>query len=571
MPRPAARRPSAFAAAAEVCEARRLLTTFVVTDSGDATDDADGALTYREALLAAEAEAGADVITFADGVEGVILEADLPELTGDLTVAGSAAGVTVDHAGFGGLTLSGGTFAFSGVRFENAARDAAAALDVSGGATLTVTGGSLGDNRATADGAGGVVRLVDSDATFTGVLIQDNAAAVRGGIAAIGDSELRLVDVTAVRNDGGVVFAAANGDGDEPAVFITGGEWGLNDAGTDPEDSEPFGNIRLDAGSLTVTGGRFSTNVGGVIRAVDANVTVTGGYFALNRGGAVSADGRTLAVADATFSTNFGGAIYSISARTTVADSLFFRNENEDRSGGAIRAAFSTVTVTDSTFRGNTAVRGGAVSADRSSLSLIETRMFGNGVASPNLSIDADEGGAVLIGEDADVTVEGGRYALNRARFFGGAFAARPGAGSLSLSNLSLNRNVAGDQAPDGSGGPVGRGGGLYAVQEVGGPLEVSITNVFAARNRAEGGGSASGGGAYLNEADLTVADSNFAGNAAGGGPAGTSRSRRRGRRSRTPSSAAARRRRAAGCSSGGTPPPAAGRPVPWCGSPAAG
>ena len=497
--------PARPAPAAEVCEPRTLLTTFVVTDPGDVTDAGDGMLTYREALLAAEAEAGADVITFADGVEGVILEADLPELTGDLSVAGSAAGVTIEHAGFGGLTLSGGTFAFSGVRFENAARDAAAALDVSGGATLTVTGGSFGDNRATADGAGGVVRLVNSDATFTGVLIEDNAAVARGGIAAVGDSDLQLVDVRAVRNDGGVVFAAANGAGDEPTVSITGGEWGLNDSG-----GEQDGNVRLTAGSLEVTGGRFTFNRGGVIVADDADVTVAGGYFAINRGGVADVRDGTLTVTAATFSTNFGGAIDVTNTEVTVADALFLRNENSG--GGAISAEFlSTVTVTDSTFRGNTADIGGAVFVDETSLTLVNARMFGNGVASPNIDTETSRGGAVYVGFESRVTVEGGRVAQNRATRYGGAFFLDSFAESLTLSNLSINRNVAGTADAN----LLTAGGAVYGDADDPGEFgRLTLDSVFVARNRAVGD-RANGGALFLRDTILTVTDSNLAGNSA--------------------------------------------------------
>ena len=505
MPRPAARRRAALPQSAEVCEPRTLLTTFVVTDGGDVTDDADGALTYREALLAAEAEAGADIITFADGVDVVTLEADLPTLTGDLSVVADAAGVIIDHAGFSGLTLVGGNFTFSEVEFVNAERDAAAALDVSGGATLTVTGGVFGKNTATdGDAAGGVVRVTDSDATFTGVLIRQNDSPARGGIAAVGDSEVRLVDVRAVSNRTGVIYAAANDAGDEPAVFVTGGEWALNSGGADQG-----GSAFLTAGSLTITGGRFSTNFRGLIRATDADVTITGAYFAQNGGGVVRVEGGSLAVTDATFSTNRDGAISLTDAGATVADSLFLRNENEDRFGGAIGTGSSTLTVTGSTFRGNTAAVGGAVYVEESSASLVDTRMFANGKASANLSVDAESGGAVFLSQGAEVAVEGGRYAQNTAARWGGAFAG-VNARSLSISNASINRNAA-----DGSSGRPARGGGVFLTTF--GPVttDLSVTDVFAARNAAEGD-RGEGGAFYLEFTDAAFVDSNIAAGSAG-------------------------------------------------------
>ena len=455
MPARTARRPFDHAvAAAEVCETRRLLTTFVVTDSGDVTDDADGAVTYREALLAAEANAGADVVTFADNVQGVILEADLPALTGDLSVVADAAGVTLDHAGFAGARLSGGDFTFSGVAFVNAAAESGAALDASDGANLTVLGGAFANNAATDDG--GAVRLDGAAGTFTDTLFYDNAAGRSGGaIYAFGDTDLLLTGVTVLRNT---------------AEF----------------------------------GGAVSAGIGSFGEGLDDSaVTITGGYFALNASpGWVVRSGGELTIAGATFSTNTGGAV-AVSGGGSVADSLFFRNAGDERAGGLL-VSFSDVTVTDSTFRGNTAGSGGAVAVDGvATLALVDTRMFAN---------RAVRGGAVFQEGDSDVTVEGGRYAQNRAGRVGGAFAVGLDADSLSLSNLSINRNVAGE---DDEGAGIRGGGAVYVdTNFLEGSARLSLDGVFAARNRAVGDG-ADGGALLLQDALLTVTDSNLAGNSA--------------------------------------------------------
>ena len=466
MPARTARRPFDHAAtAAEVCEARRLLTTFVVTDSGDTTDAGDGVTTYREALLAAEANAGADVVTFAEGVEGVILEADLPALTGDLSVVADAAGVTLDHAGSAGSRLSGGDFTFSGVTFINAAAEDGAALDASGGATLSVVGGAFADNAA--EQAGGAVRAAGAGttATFTGTTFDSNRADIGGAIESSDGAELNLVDVTAVRN------------------------------------------VADSLGSVVRSFARAN-------RAA-TRVTITGGYFAVNDGRAIFAQ-TELTVSGATFSSNDGGAIgVSGGAGATISDSLFFRNESS--LGGALEVFATDVVVTDSTFNRNTAARGGAASVERGSLSLVNVRMFSN-AANEDPSDDPDDGenptgagGAVFVGPAAAVNAEGGRYAQNRAARFGGAFFIGENAEALSLSNMSVNRNVAGG-ADVFSGG----GGAVYASAFFSGPLEVSLDNVFAARNRAEGAEFSSGGALAVGSTNLTVTDSNLAGNVAG-------------------------------------------------------
>ena len=462
MPARPARRPfTPVAAAAEACEPRTLLTTFVVTDSGDVTDAGDGVLTYREALLAAEANAGADVITFAVDVGGVSLEADLPALTGDLSVAAGADGVTLDHAGFAGARLSGGDFAFSNVTFVNAAAENGAALDVSGGADLSVVGGAFVGNAA--DRSGGAVRAAGAGvtATFTGTTFDSNRARFGGAIESSDGAKLSLVDVTAVRNVGA-----------DLGSVVRSFAWENRDA---------------------------------------TDVTITGGYFALNDGRAVDAS-TALTVAGATFSSNDGGAIGVIGGPgAAISDSLFFRNDFSDRrfqtnEGGALEVQAAAVTVTDSTFNRNTARLGGAASVGSftgraASLSLVNVRMFANA---------AERGGAVQVGTSGTVTVEGGRYAQNRADEFGGAFYVSPASVSLAVSNVSVNRNVAG-----GADAANGSGGAVYASDPGFGPLEVSLDNVFAARNRAEGEFSA-GGALFMEEANLTVTDSNLAGNVAG-------------------------------------------------------
>ena len=490
MPRPAARRRATLPQSAEVCEPRTLLTTFVVTDGGDATDAGDGELTYREALLAAEAEAGADIITFAEGVDVVTLAADLPDLTGDLSVVADAAGITIDHAGHGGLGLAGGDFAFSDVTFANAGLDDRPVLDVSGGATLTVAGGAFEDNRGatTFRGSRAAVRLTGADAAFTGTHFEGNVNASRGAVAAFGDSELRLIDVTAVRNTGGVVRGAFTEDG-----------------GDDGEQ-----NFDAAAPAVTITGGYFALNDSGE-RTVGSVVDLSGG---------------TLAVADATFSTNTGRAVRLFVADATVVDSLFFRND-----GGALGAAVefaelvdqeregeSNVTITDSTFTRNTASSGGAVLIDGATATLTGVRMFNN-VASPDdpTASFGGRGGAVFLGFGSDVTVEGGRYARNRANRFGGAFYTDAYTDSLSLSNVSINRNVAGREDSE----RVTGGGAVYTDTDAEdasafrvSSVELTLDNVFAARNAAVGPG-AFGGALDLADTRLTVTDSNLAGNSA--------------------------------------------------------
>ncbi|MCB1884215.1 MAG: hypothetical protein KDG89_09495, partial [Geminicoccaceae bacterium] len=75
---------------------------FVVTTADDVVDAGDGVLSLREAVEAANARAGADTITFADGLKGgeVVLTGGALGVTDDLTVDGDAA-----NGGAGGVLL----------------------------------------------------------------------------------------------------------------------------------------------------------------------------------------------------------------------------------------------------------------------------------------------------------------------------------------------------------------------------------------------------------------------------------------------------------------------------------
>ena len=477
---PARRRPAAPTDACEALEPRALLTTFVVTDGGDVTDAGDGELTYREALLAAEANAGADVVTFADGVDFVALGADLPALTGDLSVVGGAGGVIVDHGGNAGLALSGGDFAFSNVTFADAARQSGGALDVTGGATLTVTGGAFADNAAGEDG--GAVRLLESGGTFAGVTFDGNAAARGGAVFADGESSLLLTDVRAVRNvaadAGGAVFA---GSGDGPAATISGGYFALNVSGG-------AGGAVL-GGGLTVAGATFSSNTAG---------------------------GSADAAASGAFDPQ-GGAVYVVNDESTITDATFFRNAAGE--GGAVFVFGTELTVADATFNRNAASGsgGGGIALDFGVLTLSGVRMVSN------TALGADgfgSGGAVFLNFESSLTADGGRFAQNRAARAGGAVFAPSDTLSLSLSNLTLNRNRAGEGVPDGSVDPdlsdgIGGGAVFADASFFSGTFEVTLTDLFVARNRAVGE-FADGGGLLLQDVEFSLTDSNVAANRAG-------------------------------------------------------
>ena len=90
LPLPSTRLARKRVHAVEPLEPRRLLATFTVTSPGDNVDPADGVLTLREAILAANASNDADTINFAIPGNGphVISTTGLPTITHPVTVNG---------------------------------------------------------------------------------------------------------------------------------------------------------------------------------------------------------------------------------------------------------------------------------------------------------------------------------------------------------------------------------------------------------------------------------------------------------------------------------------------------
>ena len=194
-------------------------TTLTVSNTLDS-----GAGSLRQAMINANAAAGADTINFAAGVTGTItLASDLPDVTESLTITGpGSAALTISGAGihhaFALKTVGDGTVTISGLTITNSVRHLSAfdggaidAVDTSvnlddvvlsnnsvdstseGGAisvnntagigTVTITNSVISHNSATGsgDGGGGVVIFAD-EVTITNTKIDHNDAAGYGGI-----------------------------------------------------------------------------------------------------------------------------------------------------------------------------------------------------------------------------------------------------------------------------------------------------------------------------------------------------------------------------------------------------
>ena len=342
-------------------------------------------------------------------------------------------------------------------------------------------------NHVTIDGAGASTTTIDGNhidrvfETFGGAKLTLSGVTVTGG-AAVAQTPGSAVEGGAVLDDGGgpvtITNAAITGN---TAAGSSGGAGGYGGA----IDVEPPSNVAISLTNTTLSGnqaGGSSTADSGHGGAIDNqgpgtitlnHVSMTGnhagGHQAGGYGGAANTEGP-LVVSASTFTDNTAGG------------------DGHFGYGGALDA--STVTSTDSTFRGNDAGGGGA---------------SGDG-----------HGGALELGVSATLTRSA--IADNRAGGGGdgtgfGAFGYGGGVDAVSGAVTLSNSTVIGNSAGGGDQNSYGFGGGVDAA--------LTATGSTIANNKVGGGdGFGDGGGIYGGSPGSTLTNSTVSGNSAGGGGA---------------------------------------------------
>ncbi len=322
--------------------------TFTVSktaDTNDGTCDADCSL--REALVAANATAGADIITLVSGSTYTFSLAGAGEdasATGDLDVT-DAAGVTINTSGAGAAIIN--------------ANSIDRVLDVRPGAALTlnninVTNGSVGAN-------GGGLLMAGASLTITNGSVSNN--------------------LTTAGNDGGAIYVSAG------TVTINGTSF------TNNTSADDGGALYLIAGTTTISNATFDDNtgfdIGGAIRNDAVNTSITRTTFLNNAGNSNNTAPGGVG----------GGGIFinDTANNTTITLSTFQGNSTTHANsarGGAIYTEGTNVIVANSTFTGNSAnenvagaagdvAQGGAIFQDdvggiNPSLTLYNVTLSGN-------------------------------------------------------------------------------------------------------------------------------------------------------------------------------------------------
>ena len=430
----------------------------------------------------------------------------------------------------GAIRVSGGTLTVNGTSFrDNVATRAGGAIEVADGSTVTlndVTGTSNdagNEDNPGAPGNGGFLHVSGAGSTVTvsGGSITDNfAAAEGGGLWNDGGSTMSVLDVDILRNVAAGDDATNGGGG----IFDDGGTLLVSG-----------GRIRRNAATGTAGSGGGLFSAGGTVTLTDVSfqrnsaVRAGGGIeIALAEGGA----GATVILNDVSLRRNVAGP-----GEDTPPSGPDFEddpmNPAAPGNGGGLHvsaiggSSMTTVTMTGGeAFQNVAAFQGGGLWNDaNSTLTVNDVDIRGNqalGDQPDGLMVNAGGGGIYNRGGDVDVL--GGRLnsnsALGETGSGGGAFT---NGGTLDLSDVAmranlgfraggavevageamvtitdstLDSNLAGTRGGGGDGAP-GNGGALH----VSGPgSNVSLDTVFVTGNRAQ-----NEGGGLWNAADSTL------------------------------------------------------------------
>ncbi len=305
---------------------------------------------------------------------------------------------------------------------------------------------------------------------------------------------------------GDVVFLATPGGGETSEADYVG-NWTVTTNGTSasaPLTIEPANGIANP--TLDGNGGSSSSPC--------STSACSGPVLTISTQVFVNIDGVTFQNADNTSAAADGGAIQNdVGGSLTVTASTFTGNTAAD--GGAIANGYSgsgTLTVSGSTFSGNTATEDGGAIASGEQTGNTSTVVVTGSTFSDNAAMN-DDGGAIDSGDyqgTGTLTVTSSTFSSNTAFYDGGAIdnGDDSGTGTLSVTGATFSANTAG------WGGAIDNGDTSGA-----GTLSVSGSTFT--------GNSVSSDGAAINNGDdggtgtLTVSASTFSGNTATGG-AGT-------------------------------------------------
>lgn len=321
--------------------------------------------------------------------------------------------------------------------------DATGGTDILAKTGVSITGSNFKNNAST--NAGGAVTLwQDGGAEAQPLAHRISASTFEGNSANFGGAVALMNQMAFAKNDGTILSEGnvykSNTGASGGAIYVEGSVLtSKGDVFTKNKATAKGGAVYVNnKGALFVENGRFEEN-----SAV--------------RGGAITNDnGSPLIVHNSVFSKNtaseYGGALFHGNGQFEVYDSEF-TNNTSTLSGGAVASVFdvaNTLKFVRSTFTGNKGFLGGAM-AIYYGLEVTDSTFIGNSTT----GID-DGGGAINLGGHAKVSITGTTFDGNTANL-GGAISTRPayyldlgnttnpkGDGHwLQISNSTFTNNVA--------------------------------------------------------------------------------------------------------------------------------
>jgi predicted outer membrane repeat protein len=467
----------------EVLDDRAVPSVYHVTNIADS-----GPGSLRDAVAAANAHTGADVVVFDSSLSGqvIALAGNEIQITDDLKINGPSSltvtgdgqsrvfeidapatvtisGLTISggdgvanpadtglNAGQGGgilsfgsltvnaCTVSGNTAIAGGGIFNYLGALAVKGSSVSGNSafgaagidtfhgTLQINDSTLADNSAPL-GLGGAIYNDDSAVTISGSTLADNSANTGGGVYNHGG----ISDVgTLTMNGCSVVGNTAAAITDASGRFVRGGVGGgiFNEGG--------FQTM------VTINGSTFTGNKA-LAKSAFFGLFIDGG-----RGGAIYDDGP-LTVRGSTLSNNTaevgGGAIESdgtlavndctLTANSTLGFNGFAGN------GGAIQILGGSATVADSTITGNTAIYFGGGIFNAGTLTMSNSTVSGNSAFGFPTNPTTGVGGGIFNFFFSTATLNGCTVEGNSAAFDGGGIY-NDDFGTVNLSNCVVRLNT---------------------------------------------------------------------------------------------------------------------------------
>jgi len=359
-------------------------------------------------------------------------------------------------------------------------------LIIQGG--LAQDDGSDGAVAGTADALGGGLLNNGSTVTLDHVVVQNNVA--RGGDAAILTAPGRNASGGGIYSTGGALTIAGATLANNQTIGGRGGDHnGFQWAGNG--GSAVGGGLYTTGGSLDISDSIVASNRASGGRGGDGMVIQTtssgrmignGGGGGYGQGGGLYVNCGSLAIATTTIASN----------RAAWGDGGAFGSAASDAAAGLYNAG--TLTVSNSTLSGNSAIEGGGIE-NRGTLTVSNSTLSGNTAL--------DGGGIANYGI---LTVMGSTLSGNTAARDGGSIA-NFRFGTLTVSNSTLSDNTAGVNYG------IGEGGGIFNFYGT-----ATVSNSTLSGNTASGSYDNSGGGGIFNfYGTVTVSNSTLSGNTASG------------------------------------------------------